>query len=348
MSKLPDHEIEPLSPPPGSFDQVVKTAKARRRRRGMAVASSVAALVLVSGASFALGSSMSVTERIISAAQGFTDSATTPTVTPAATNQASPKRSATKTEAPEPSPTAASGAGPITVTTPVPISFLRGRVVDPEGQPVAGLYVQPGAADHATFRSTGVAAAVTDDQGEFKIPCPRAPVLLSTWQLNRVVTATAVGRDWAATFVGGSQINPVVPGCGTGVKTTIISHGATITGTVQVAGVCPASTFALAVWLGGDLNNVLGLDGLREGDTFRFSGLPAGTHVLDAQGRTKELDLPPGGALEQDATFTCLVTPGPGTTTTPEPTPTSTAATPTPSGLQTGGPTTEPAQTPDG
>lgn len=346
MSKLPRNKIEPLSPPPGSFDQVVKGAQARRRRRGVYITSSVAVLALVSGVSFAVGNSMGVTQRIISAAQGFTDSAPTPTVTPAATNQASPERAAATTKSLQ-VPTQPAGVGTVVVTTPATPaanSFLRGKVVDPDGAPVAGLFVQPGSTDHATFRSTGLTAAVTDDQGEFQIPCPRAPVLVATWQLNRDVTATTVGREWGAIFVGGSQTSPVVPACGKSRSTTIISGGATITGTVLVAGDCSDTTFPLQVWLDGNRHNAIRINGLRNGDAFSFSGLPPGSHVLDAQGLATTLDLPPGGSLEQTAAFTCPVTTG---TATPKPTDSSSTATPTPTATrsQTSGPTTEPATT---
>lgn len=359
MTEPSDREIEPLSPPPGSFDRVVKTAHARRRRRGAIVTSSVAALALVAGASFALGNSTGVTQQIIDSAVSVVDRGPSPEDTPVTTNQASPTRSKeSKTAKPVSSSAVAGGggasvAGPTSVEamTPRPMSFLRGHVRDPEGRPLANILVQPGVADHATFITSGQVAAETNTLGNFKIPCPRAPVLLSTWPLGRSVTSPVIGGAWAATFVGGSPTQAVVPACGNHVATVTMEKGSTLTGTVQVTGSCPDATFPLWVWLDGDRNSTVRIDGLRDGDTYRYSGLPSGTHVLGARGITTPLVVAAGGTVEQDAAFTCPVIPtqeptgSSGPTTEPEtPSPTVTE-TPTAS-ESSSGPTSEPSSPP--
>jgi hypothetical protein len=345
MTKLPDRKIEPLTPPPGSFDQVVKAAHARRRRRGAIVTSSVAVLALVAGTSFALGSSMRVTQRIIDSAVSVVDRGPSPQgSTPAATNQASPTRHK-KSKKPAAPSTVAGGAGlgatgTVEATTPQAISYLRGRAVDAAGNPVPDLLVLPGQTDHATFVSAGTVADTTDEAGNFKIPCPHAPVMLATWALGEEQSSPLIGRDWSATFVGGSPTKAVVPSCGKHRTTVTMVQGSTLTGTVQVTGSCPEATFPLRVWLGGDRSNTVRINGLRDGDVYRVSGLPAGTHVLGQQRVTSRLDLPPGAALEQNARFTCPGIPtdeptGPTGGPTTEP-PTVTA---TPTATPTGGPT---------
>jgi hypothetical protein len=344
MTKPPRRKIEPLAPPPESFDKVVKAAHARRRRHGVIVTASVAVLALVSGVSFALGSSLSVSQRISAVADSLTDQDTaSATPTPTATNQASPKRTAEEQQQ-KPAPAPAPSKGVAGADTPVPPtvtpnSYLRGRAVDTDGNPVANLLVQPGAADHATFQATGLVAAVTDAAGEFTIACPKAPVLLSTWRLNEAVPSLVVGGDWAATYVGGSETRSVVPACGKTRTTTVVARGATLTGTVRAAGSCPEATFPLWVWLDGDRRTSVRISGLHDGDTFRFSGLPAGTHVMGARGITTPVAVPAGVEVQEDAKFLCPVLPEPSTSSTPDPTESTPSPTETPADTQSPSPT---------
>jgi hypothetical protein len=356
MSKLPRRPIDPLDPPPGSFDRVLSDARARRRRRGLVVSSSAAVLAVVASSAFVLGSSLGVRDRLISTVSGASSDSPTVTSSTQASHTPSSKRSkshGTKTAG-------ASGS----VVQPS-VSYLRGRAVDPEGNPLGGLYVQPGAAGHVTYDSSGYIAARTDENGYFVIGCTRSPVLLASWRLDHAIDSKATEGHWAATFVGGSNTNPVVPSCGTTVHRVVMYPGATVTGTVHAADACAAdSTFPLWLWLDGDRDTSVRLRGLREGDTFTFSGLPAGNHVLGASGETHGLSVPFGGEVHQDATFSCrdeqpsgggTGTESPGTPdpsdspdpepTTPEPTPH-----PTPSGTpsstggwQSGEPTGQPA-----
>jgi hypothetical protein len=344
MTKPPRRRIEPLAPPPESFDKVVKAAHARRRRHGVVVTASVAVLALVSGVSFALGSSLSVSQRISAVADSLTDQDTaSASPTPTATNQASPTLTAQEQQhKPPPAPAtskAVAGADTPVRPTVTPNSYLRGRAVDTEGNPVANLLVQPGAADHATFQATGVLAAVTDAAGEFTIACPKAPVLLSTWRLNQAVPSLVVGGDWAATYVGGSETRSVVPACGKTRTTTVVARGATLTGTVRAAGACPEATVPLWVWLDGDRRISVRISGLHDGDTFRFSGLPAGTHVMGARGITTPVTVPAGVEVQADAKFLCPVLPEPSTSSTPEPTGSTPSPSETPADTQSPSPT---------
>jgi hypothetical protein len=172
-------------------------------------------------------------------------------------------------------------------------------------------------------------------------------VLLSSWRLNSATTGTSTGNSWGATFVGGSQTEAVVPPCGSGVLTTVLSPGATVTGTVHSTGDCPNATFPLWVWLDGDRGLTIRLTGLKDGDTFRYSGLPAGRHTLGARGLTSPLALAAGGLASHDATFACPGTPDPGSSPSgePSPTPTPTKSSPSPSTSAT---RSDPTPTPPG
>ncbi|MGZ4590656.1 MAG: hypothetical protein ACXV2I_07690 [Actinomycetes bacterium] len=329
MSTLPRRSIEPLSPPPEAFDKVVRAAHARRQRRGLLITSSVAVLAFLAGTAFATGSSVDVTQRIIAAAESFTN-ASPPAATPTATSQASPTRTALDKDS-APATAAAGGVATGVASSLPPDDLLNGRAVDTTGKPIAHLLVQPGKADSSTFVSSGLVAAVTDANGQFTIACPHAPVLLATWRLGSAVTATSVGGPWAATFVGASQTQPVAPACGPERATVTVAPGSSVSGTVEVAGTCPETTWPLWVWLGGDRRNTVRLSGLRDGATFRFDGLPAGTHTLGARGVTTSLALAAGETLAQDAAFTCSAVDSSAPPTNPAGTgpPTTTPATPT-------------------
>jgi hypothetical protein len=340
MTKLPRRRIEPLDPAPDSFDRVLTGARRRRRRTALVVASSSLAIAVVAAGSFALGSSLNQTHRLEQAAAD--KGANTPSAGPSSLPTASASRTHAKATHTRSSPTE-----PATAET---ISRLRGRAVDPSGRGLAGLYVLPGSPNHLTFSSDGKAGGRTDAQGYYDIPCPRAPVLLATWKLNSNVAAVSTGGTWASTFVEGSTTKPVVPSCGRTTHTTTMDIGASLRGTVHVTGDCaPGTTFPVWVWLNGDRGETVRLVGLRDGDTFTFAGLPAGTHKLGARGVTTLITVLGGDSQQQDAIFTCAdgVTPGSPTdssspTVTPTPTPTpSETPTPTPT-LITPSPTPSP------
>ena len=60
MTNLPRRPIEPLEPPPGSFDRVLAERVRRRRTACTVAAASTIVLVACRGASFALGASLNV------------------------------------------------------------------------------------------------------------------------------------------------------------------------------------------------------------------------------------------------------------------------------------------------
>jgi hypothetical protein len=331
MTNLPRRRIEPLDPPPDSFDRVLSGARRRRRRHALVAASSTLVLVLVAAGSFALGSSLNVTQRINEAANGNDDNGPT----------SGPTLAASRTPSSRPSRHTQTPAGGVQSSPTKTISWLRGRAVDPNGQGIAGLYVLPGNPDHATFSSDGGVGARTDTNGYYKIACPRAPVLLATWQLDTDLQAVSTGGLWAATFVGGAKgsSDPVVPACGKKRVKTTLSHGASVHGTVHVQGDCsPGSTFPLWLWLDGKRTETVRLGGLQDGDAFSYAGLPAGTHTLGARGVKVSITFLAGSSVEHDATFTCgdntaSGTPDPSPTPTSTPTPTestSPPATPSP------------------
>jgi hypothetical protein len=347
MTKLPHYrDIDPLPPPPGSFDRMMHSARARRRRQGLAVLSSVAALVLVASGAFALGSSVNDTQTFAQAGGSAGVGTTTITTTETAGNGTATQQDAagpatSKPPAAVPAPTGSGTPTDATSSAP-PIIALRGHVVDADGAPVVGLLVQPGARNRVVYRSDGRIAAVTDAQGNFDIPCPRAPVLLATWQLDHDAPPPSVGAGWAATFLGPEDApHPVVPACGKRRTTTVVARGATVSGVVQTVGPCaPDDSFAVQVWLDNNREQSVRLAGLRAGETFTVAGLPAGSHTLAAGGATTALELTQGDVVTQDVTFTCVPDPGASTATSPvtpsaDPSPSTTSATdpaPAPSG----------------
>jgi hypothetical protein len=297
MTKLPRRRIEPLEPAPDSFDRVLTSARRRRRRRALVVASATLTVALVAAGSFALGSSLNVTQRLDNASHGGGDGIDSPTTTvqasPARTN--GHRKQAKKAPASETEP----------ARNP-PISWLRGRAVDPEGNGIAGLYVLPGTPGRTAFSPSGTVAARTDRNGDYTIACPRAPVLLATWALNQNLPAVSTGGNWAATFVGGTGTTATVPDCGNARYTTTLGSGASLHGTVTAQGDCaPGATFPVWVWLNGDRGETVRLAGLRAGDTFSFAGLPAGTHTLGTGGVRVPITFGSGSSQDHDASFSC-------------------------------------------
>jgi hypothetical protein len=320
MTKLPHRRrIDPLPPPSGSFDRMLQTSRARRRRQGLAVLSSAAALVLVASGAFALGSSLNGVQNITTNAASEGNAAPGASTTKAkAKKHKKPRATATKTvkvSAPAVPPVA---GAPASGNSVAPIIQLRGHVVDAAGDPIEGLYVQPGARNRVIFQSDGQIAARTDRNGNFAIPCPHAPVLVATWQLDHAVPSTAVGGAWGSAWVGPADATfPVVPSCGPKRVTTVVEPGSTLTGVVHTVGTCaPDQTFSLWVWLDRNREQTVRLSGLHDGETFTFLGLPAGNHTLGARGVTATLRFQPGVIVTHDATFSCL----PGDSGSPSPT----------------------------
>lgn len=320
MSNLPRRPVEPLAPPPESFDRVLATARRRRRKRGLIAASSTMVVAFAAAASFALGASLNFTDPIAPAKHNSLNSPTSGLL-------------------PQPSPNPSGGsknhAGTGTTKPGTPTtSWLRGRAVDSSGNGIADLYVLPGIGGQRTFSADGRAPARTDASGFYKIACPEAPVLLATWRLNYSYAGQAAGGSWGATFVGSKDGAPVVPKCnGQRYKTTLV-QGATVTGQVVDTGPCvPGDNYHLALWLGENKGTRIFLDGLYTGSTFTFSGLPAGTHTLGMRHQLRPVPVAQGASVEANVYFACDGTTSVPSATTQQsipPPPESPTPTPTP------------------
>jgi hypothetical protein len=300
MTNLPRRPIEPLNPPPDAFERVLASARARRRRHSLVAATSTMVLVLVAAGSFALGASLNREQQINTTAND-----------PATPSQPANTSTQSSSSIPPGQSVPRAGGGKSGTIDRVP--FLRGRAVDPDGNGIAGLYVIPGKPGTRTFSSAGPAAGRTDSRGYYRIVCPRAPVLLATWQINRDSAGGTVGGPWGATFVGSKDGKAVVPDCGSGYR-TVLHAGATLTGhLIEIAPNClPGDDYHLWLWLNGNRATTIRLVGLHGGDTFTYAGLPAGTHTLGLRRQIKTLQFLPGATVEADADYHCT-----GTTTVP-------------------------------
>jgi len=290
MTNLPRRHIEPLAPAPESFDKVFAGAR-RRRRRKLAAASATMVLALVAAGSFALGASMHVTHRLDPASHSKGDnsrSAGLPQPTPSPAKSSKPSRSANAK------------------TNSVPITWLHGRAVDASNNGIAGLYVQAGRAGQQRFIYGGRAPARTDARGYFRIVCPHAPVLLSTWLINHNYGDDTAGGNWGATFVGSRNGASVVPNCGSHTVTTTLSVGATVSGQMDAYGPClPDDAYDVWLWIGGNHDTTIRLAGVHAGDTFTYAGLPAGTYILGVRHQRKSIPVAPGAAVQADADYHC-------------------------------------------
>jgi hypothetical protein len=204
--------------------------------------------------------------------------------------------------------------------------MVRGRVVDPAGSPVAGMYVYGGTIAAGAFVPGSVAAGVTDAQGRYAVPCTGGPVLLTSWRLNTPLGATATGR-WAPTYLAAPLCSRV-----TAYPRTTVFAGATIQGHVTTDAVCPTQEFSLQLWIGGDPASTVLLTDVEAGDTYRIPGLPPGSHVLHAQGQQTTIEVP--ATTVHDVTFACSAvsppTDDPTASPSPHPTPSETGAPPPP------------------
>jgi hypothetical protein len=313
MTNLPRRRIDPLDPSPDSFDRVLATARGRRRRRGLIAASSTMVVAFIAAASFALGASLNPSNLVDPA--GHSEPSDTPKSSPS----------------PLPSQTRSGTSGQVTGGTVganggrAPTSWLRGQAVDASGNGIAGLFVLP------VNTSGGGAAAVTDARGYYKIACPRAPVLLATWQINHRYPGQEVGGQWGATFVGSTNGAATVPKCDAPRSRTTLFPAATVTGQIVESGPClRGDNYHLTLWLGGNKGTRIFLEGLYSGSTFSFSGLPAGTHTLGLRHQVRSVPVAPGTTVDANVYFACDGTTAVPTATTQQSVPPSPSPSPSP------------------
>ena len=312
---FPRRQVEPLPPPPGGFDTVLGRARARRYRRLTAVTGVAGVFLAGIWGGLAMGGGVSGVQQTLvdMASRGSHQVATTPNG-PSSSTMAGTVPATGSAPSPD-DPT----TGPQTATGPgTPrAQLVRGRVVDRSGSPVVGMYVYTGKYASGAFVPRSSPSGITGDRGRYAVPCAGGPVLLTPWLLNTSHGATALGR-WGAEFVSS-------PVCSRDAAPTVtkVARGATIEGHVSTDVGCAGTDFPLWLWINGDRPTAVRLSDLNEGDTFRVSGLPPGTHVLGARGRHTAVTVDRASTVTQNVTFPCpeLPTPTDSPTTTPIPTP---------------------------
>jgi hypothetical protein len=331
---MPRRRPEPLPPPPDAFETVLHQARARRHRRLSTVAAVTGVFLagLWGGLAMA-GGVAGVQNTVVNLANRGSElvRADQPTESPTKSSaKAVPPTGGHSTTAPV-TPT-----GSPTETGHARMAMVRGLVVDSGGAPVVGMFVYTGTRTGSSFIPRSTPSAVTNDQGRYAVPCTDDPVLLTPWTLNES-RAAAKGR-WAATYV-------TSPECSTTVASTVteVLPSASVAGHVNTDKACADSDFTLWLWLNGNRPTAVQLGNLNAGDTFKISGLPAGTHILGARGRHIPVKVKSGGHATQDVTFSCPDQPTGTPTTTPSelPTPTETTTpdpseSPTPTGTAGG------------
>jgi hypothetical protein len=312
----PRSPIAPLPARRGVFAKTLAEAKLRRRRGVLTAAVSVGVVLALTSASFAVGASMHWDRdaRTTPAGQDSVTTSGTPTPTPGFTTPPVGPRASPRKQGPGHSggtqPGAPAGPG-VATQRGNPSSYLQGRVVDATGVGVAGLYVLPSAGESAHFRTDGYVAARTDGDGYYRIGCPSGPVLIAAWPVNAPFDG-AVG-NWAPAFVGGGTFGAAaVPPCGGSVHQTVVEPGATLTGSLRVAADCPADqTYTLEVRIGDDPAVTVQLGARAAGATYTVTGLPAGSHTLEAGGQLTSLTLAEEQSLTLDTTLDCAPEPPP-------------------------------------
>ena len=343
-SPLPDRRVEPLPPPPGSFDAVVLRARERRYRRLTAVTTiSGVFLAGVLGGVGLAGGVTGVSERlagVVNYARVTTTSSAGPAPSASSTRASrvphKPTRPAPITPITRPAP-----AVPPAVSAPAHAARVRGRVVDPSGAPVAGMYVWSGSATRDGFVADPAPVAVTDERGRFAVACGGGPLLLTSWVLDAGLQNPAGGR-WAATVVTGTRCSR-----SGSAQLTRVSSGGVVTGTVHTDVPCPGVRFTLSVRVAG-VSTPVRVAGLAAGDRFRVSGVPDGQALLGPSDNRVAVRVVGATSVQQDVTLTCPAAPTPSETPvetgTPSPTPSPTLPTSSPS-PSSSTPTTSPTPT---
>ena len=109
-----------------------------------------------------------------------------------------------------------------------------------------------------------------------------------------------------------------MPPCGGSVHQTVVEPGATLTGTLRVAADCPAEqTYTFKVRLGDDPAVTILLGARAAGATYTVTGLPAGSHTLEAGDHLTSLTLAEEQSLTLDTTVDCAPEPPPTDPTDP-------------------------------
>ena len=342
-------QVEPLAPPPGSFDRVLGRARQRRHRQLTACAGVVGVFLAGIGGGLAMGDRVGQVQANLvqlvdrsdpgpgdpAASTAVTARAAAPAAGKAAKNRSAASR-APKTAAP-PVMTPPAVAPPALTTAVLAAPTAHGRVVDAAGDAVAGMYVYTDTTPGPGFAPSEVAADVTDARGRYDVACTSGPLLLTSWPLNTPVGDTADGSA-AATEV--RRPGCVTPDSPRRTVRTTVATGSTVTGVVRTDASCADAEFTLRLRLRGEKAAVVVLSGLQDGDTYRVSGLSDGTHVLGIDGVRTAVAVSTT-PLERDVTFTCPAGPEPSETPSPTPTP---SPEPSPSG--SGSPTASPTASP--
>lgn len=345
---LPRRTIHPLDPPDGRFEHVLADAHQRRRHRALSVLGVTAVFLAGLGGGMSLDSGVSgVPDGLVRFAGQFQpgdDQPATTTSTEASrtpTGTSSPARRKAKTKDDSRPRTMAAPAAPSTATAPQGVLAVNGIAVDPEGTPVAGMYVYAGDPDADTFVPLPDPAGVTGRDGTFALACPNSPVLLTPWPLNQPAGSLVTSADWAATFVGGATDprNASQAPCDRDEEPSVVrlQPGSAVEGTAEIAAACDDGR-TLRVALFGDPRTTVRLTDVNDGQSFRIGGLPPGEHVLTTADLDRTVDVDVGTTSELDLSWPCdTPTPTPTPTTTPTPTQTSTptaTSEPTPSTSQ--------------
>jgi hypothetical protein len=343
--------VEPLPPPPGSFDEVMRRAHYRRHRR--AAGALTLAVVFVAGVAggVAIDAPRHIVEAANHAANQLAPPAESESPDPDAGGKDGKDGKGKKGKKDKGKSSIAGGSGDGRQS----ISYLRGVAVGPAGQPAGGLYVYVGVRGSDTFVPTRNAAAVTAADGSFTLPCPRTPVLLAPWPIFGQAKSKARAASWQATFVGGATnaLTASVAPCGEKVVRTVVLAGSTVTGNVSMPVPCDDQHNDLLVWLHGDRRSHVRIQDLTDGAVYRVGGLPPGQHTLVTNDVHTLVTVGGGAVSEADVVLVCdgpSTTPEPTDTSKPSPSPTA-SKTPTGAASPSPSPSTasaSPSESPEG